>query len=121
VVGAALALAALAWILVVEAALPWVVAILALLFAAAAAARFALRRDASTLRIEAASALPVPAVARPVLIMNPRSGGGKVERFDLVAECRRRGIEPVVLRPGDDLRQLAQAAVARGADAVGMA
>jgi diacylglycerol kinase family enzyme len=53
--------------------------------------------------------------------MNPRSGGGKVERFHLVEEARRRGIDPVVLAPGDDLRQLAEQAVAGGADVVGMA
>ena len=39
--------------------------------------------------------------------MNPRSGGGKVVSFDLIDEARRRGIEPVVLAPGDDLRELA--------------
>ena len=40
--------------------------------------------------------------------MNPRSGGGKVERFALVEECRRRGIEPMILEPGDDLLELAR-------------
>jgi len=59
--------------------------------------------------------------AHPVLIMNPKSGGGKAERFQLAAECRQRGIEPVVLRRGDDLLQLAEDAVARGADVIGMA
>jgi diacylglycerol kinase family enzyme len=53
--------------------------------------------------------------------MNPRSGGGKVERFHLVDECRRRGIEPIVLRPGDDLTTLAEQAIAGGADVIGMA
>jgi diacylglycerol kinase family enzyme len=53
--------------------------------------------------------------------MNPKSGGGKVERFGLVEEARRRGIEPVVLAPGDDLLRLAEQAVAGGADVVGMA
>ncbi len=64
---------------------------------------------------------PAPAPTRPVLLMNPRSGGGKVERFHLVDECRRRGIEPIVLRPGDDLAALTRDAIARGADVVGMA
>ncbi|HYN18403.1 MAG TPA: diacylglycerol kinase family protein, partial [Actinomycetes bacterium] len=36
-------------------------------------------------------------------------------------EARRRGIEPVVLAPGDDLLRLAEQAVAGGADVVGMA
>ncbi len=58
---------------------------------------------------------------RPVLIMNPWSGGGKVERFNLVEECRKRGIEPVVLKRGDDLLQLAVDAIGRGADVIGMA
>ena len=66
---------------------------------------------------------PPPRVAGPrraVLLMNPKSGGGKVERFHLVSECRRRGIEPVVLERGDDLRALAHEA-ARSADVIGMA
>ncbi len=57
----------------------------------------------------------------PSYSMNLKSGGGKAERFRLVDLCRQRGIEPVVLHPGDDLRQLAQDAVARGADLLGMA
>src|SRR5262249_1317609 len=49
------------------------------------AARLALLEPASS----AATAVPaLTPAARPVLLMNPRSGGGKVERFDLVAECR---------------------------------
>jgi diacylglycerol kinase family enzyme len=57
----------------------------------------------------------------PVLLMNLKSGGGKAERFGLLELCRQRGIEPIVLNPGDDLRQLAEDAVARGADLLGMA
>ena len=57
----------------------------------------------------------------PVLIMNLKSGGGKAERFHLVDECRERGIEPIVLTPGTDLLKLAEDAVARGADVIGMA
>lgn len=56
-----------------------------------------------------------------VLIVNPKSGGGKAHRYDLVAECGRRGIEPVVLQDGDDLSALAASAVAGGADIIGMA
>ena len=62
-----------------------------------------------------------PRAKHAVLIMNPRSGGGKVERFHLVDLCRDRGVEPYVLSPGDDLRAVAEAAVARGADLLGMA
>jgi diacylglycerol kinase family enzyme len=56
-----------------------------------------------------------------VLIINLKSGGGKAERFDLAAEARRRSIEPIVLQPGDDLLELAESAIERGAQVVGMA
>ncbi len=59
--------------------------------------------------------------ANPLLIVNPSSGGGKAARFELVRECRARGIEPIVFEPGDDLAALATAAVRDGADALGMA
>ncbi|HJR97076.1 MAG TPA: diacylglycerol kinase family protein [Actinomycetota bacterium] len=64
---------------------------------------------------------PAPRARRPVLLMNPKSGGGKAVKFQLERECRDRGIEPIVLGPGDDLLQLAEDAVARGADVIGMA
>jgi diacylglycerol kinase family enzyme len=57
----------------------------------------------------------------PVLLINLKSGGGKAEQFRLVELCRQGGIEPIVLHPGDNLRQLAEDAVARGADLLGMA
>jgi len=73
-------------------------------------------------RRQAMQALPAaPRPAHPVLIINPRSGGGKADRFRLADECSARGIEPVLLRPGDDLLQLAKDAIARGADVIGMA
>ena len=55
----------------------------------------------------------------PTLIINPRSGGGKAARFDLIAQCARRGIEPIVFEPGDHLAALAETAIRNGADAVG--
>ena len=58
---------------------------------------------------------------RPYLFMNPRSGGGKAERFHLADEARKRGIEPVELEPGDDLWKLVDDAIAAGADALAMA
>ena len=58
---------------------------------------------------------------RPVLFYNPKSGGGKAERFHLPEEARRRGIEPIELQRGDDLEELARAAVERGADGLAMA
>lgn len=63
----------------------------------------------------------VPAARHGVLIVNPKSGGGKAERFGLVDEARRRGIATVELTPGCDLRALAEGAVADGADVLGMA
>ncbi len=68
--------------------------------------------------------VPLPAVERPrrpVLFFNPRSGGGKAERFHLADEARARGIEPIELAPGRDLRELVQQAVDGGADALAMA
>ncbi|MGH2539678.1 MAG: diacylglycerol/lipid kinase family protein [Actinomycetota bacterium] len=64
---------------------------------------------------------PAPRPRQPVLLMNPKSGGGKAVTFDLERECRDRGIEPIVLGPGDDLLALAEDAVTRGADVIGMA
>ena len=69
----------------------------------------------------AAAVVPVDAADSAALILNPRSGGGKAERFDLAGEARRRGIEPIVLQPGDDLLELAENAVAGGAEVIGMA
>jgi diacylglycerol kinase family enzyme len=63
----------------------------------------------------------VAATHHGVVLINPKSGDGKATRLHLLDEARRRGIEPIVLEPGDDLRALADAAVARGADALGMA
>lgn len=56
-----------------------------------------------------------------MLFINPASGGGKAARADLAGQARERGVEPVVLEPGDDLETLVREAVADGADALGMA
>jgi diacylglycerol kinase family enzyme len=61
-----------------------------------------------------------PRPRKAVLLMNPKSGGGKVDDFDLVTEAERRGIEPVLLGREDDLRILARDAV-RTASVIGMA
>ena len=58
---------------------------------------------------------------RPVLICNPWSGGGKVEKFGLVELAESFGVEVVMLDHGLDLEQLARDAVARGADCLAMA
>ena len=95
--------------------------VVALILVGAAATRHALGRDIKSLKSSPTPGTAVGPAARPVLLMNPKSGDGKVGRFNLVAEARRRGIEPVVLAPGDDLLQLAEQAVADGADVIGMA
>jgi diacylglycerol kinase family enzyme len=94
---------------------------LALLGVALLLARYALKRDVRSLKQMETPGKSVPAARHGVLIMNLKSGGGKAEKFRLEDECRARGIEPVVLRPGDDLLQLARDAVDRGADVLGMA
>jgi diacylglycerol kinase family enzyme len=115
------AVALVAGIVISESALWSVVWRLALLVAAVALARYALSRDVRTLRSTATTGTPVPAAEHGVLIMNLKSGGGKAEKFHLADECRKRGIEPVVLQPGDDLVDLAHDAIDRGADVIGMA
>jgi diacylglycerol kinase family enzyme len=57
----------------------------------------------------------------PVLFYNPKSGGGKAERFRLADEARSRGIEAIELKLGEDLEQLVRGAVERGADGLAMA
>src|SRR3954470_7274463 len=58
---------------------------------------------------------------RAVLFFNPKSGGGKAEKFHLAEEARKRGIEPIELGPPWDLEGLVRGAVDRGADALAMA
>ena len=75
-------------------------------------------------RLAFASRVELPRVTppqRPVLFYNPRSGGGKAERFHVAREARARGIEPVELTPGADLEELVRGAVAHGADGLAMA
>ena len=64
---------------------------------------------------------PVSRPQRPVLFYNPKSGGGKAERFHLAEEARSRGIKPIELTRGVDLWDLVRGAVDDGADALAMA
>ena len=59
--------------------------------------------------------------AHPVLLCNPWSGGGKVQRFGLAEVASELGVETVVLDHGLDLGELAQGAIEEGADCLGMA
>jgi diacylglycerol kinase family enzyme len=56
-----------------------------------------------------------------VLFVNPKSGGGKAARASLPEQARERGIDAIVLGPGDDLSEVAHAAVERGAGTLGVA
>ena len=95
---------------------------LVLVAVSAVAANYALGRSVeSGEQAESATRTRVASAQHPVLIMNRWSGGGKVDKFNLVEECTRRGIEPVVLERGDDLLELAKDAIGRGADVIGMA
>ena len=58
---------------------------------------------------------------RPVLFVNPRSGGGKAARAAVAERARERGIETVIFTPGQSLEALVREAVANGADALGVA
>jgi diacylglycerol kinase family enzyme len=58
---------------------------------------------------------------RPMLFVNPKSGGGKAARAALAGRARERGIDVVEVRPDSNLATLVDEAVARGADALGMA
>jgi diacylglycerol kinase family enzyme len=86
-----------------------------------AAARLALHTGIDELRAAPTPGNPVPAAVHPVLLMNPKSGGGKAVKFDLAGECAARNIEAVVLGRDDDLLKLAEDAIADGADVIGMA
>jgi len=94
---------------------------IAALAAALGLAKYALGHTIGALKLSETPGTPVPAAARGVLFMNLKSGGGKAERFHLVDECTRRGIEPVVLGPGMDWLQTVRDKAASGVDVLGMA
>ncbi|WP_318210483.1 diacylglycerol/lipid kinase family protein [Streptomyces sp. SJL17-1] len=87
---------------------------------ALACARAALRRARPRRKRHAH---PAPRPQRAFLIMNPKSGGGKVGRFDLVDRAEALGARVTVLDPSApaDVAALAREAVAEGADLLGVA
>ncbi|GGR10857.1 hypothetical protein GCM10010251_28580 [Streptomyces aurantiogriseus] len=101
----------------------WVVAVgaLALWAGALASARAALRTLRRPKGMHGHKALPP---LRPVLIMNVRSGGGKVEKYGLVERAEALGAKVVLLGTDDgwtDPVAEARRAVAEGADLLGVA
>jgi diacylglycerol kinase family enzyme len=63
---------------------------------------------------------PADPPRRPVLFINPRSGGGKAGRAGLAERAGEQRIEAIILGPGQDLAALAGDAAAAGADVLGM-
>ena len=99
----------------------WVAVVaVALMVAAAGTARAALGTGGQDV---AMPGRPAARPRRPFLIMNPRSGGGKVTKFGLPEKARALGAEVALLAgPGIvDVAALARQAVADGADLLGVA
>lgn len=145
VLGLALCLAGVWWFLSNRGAVRWVAAavavaapiavvvfyisrhrlvdiVVALLLAAVASAS----AKAAMARTKLATGMPevsTPPPTRPYLIMNPRSGGGKVARFGLEAKAAALGAQVALLEGPDhvDVTELARAAAADGADLLGVA
>ncbi|MFI0714996.1 diacylglycerol/lipid kinase family protein [Streptomyces inhibens] len=105
------AVAGLLWVVLVSLSL-WTLAVVT--------GRTALAQDTRTARTPERRVAPP---GRPFLIMNPRSGGGKVGRFHLTDRARALGAEVVVLDPAQpqDVAELARRAVDDGADLLGVA
>jgi diacylglycerol kinase family enzyme len=84
-------------------------------------ARLALAGDLPDWRMPERPAQP-PA-RHPYLIMNPKSGGGKVEKFDLVRKAEGLGAEVFLIGGPEpvDVTEVAREAVAHGADLLGVA
>jgi len=87
----------------------------------AAAARRALATAARRVPAGRGGSERAAAAARPWLLVNSGSGGGKAGRLGLVAAARARGVQVHLLEPGDDPAALARQAVAAGAEALGVA
>jgi diacylglycerol kinase family enzyme len=108
--------------LIVQGVIDELVALVVAIAVFGAASRMALRRRRIPERTDSTDPAARPARARSaVLLINPKSGGGKAERFDLAGEARKRGVRAVVLERGDDLLELAEQALNDGADVIGMA
>ena len=146
VVGLGIGMVAVWWTLTLRGPLRWVAGVVALSVPAAVIAlfaatlfwsllasvalwtvavwsgRYALRGTGSP-RVRVMRGRKAAPPRRAVLIMNPRSGGGKVDRFGLKEKAERLGAEVVLLDPEEhqDVTALARKAVSDGADLLGVA
>ena len=101
----------LLWVAVVSAA-AWLLA--------SVTARLALAGSEADWRMPEYPAQPPP--RHPYLIMNPKSGGGKVGKFDLKQKAEDLGAEVFLLEGQNvDVAKVARAAVDAGADLLGVA
>lgn len=117
--GAALASSAFVawiWALVDGEALPYVVGMIA---ADVLATAFALR--ALRVRPHRPEARTTPRPTKPFIVMNPKSGGGKVRAFDLDGRASEMGAEVAYLEPDMDVAETLGRAVREGADLLGAA
>jgi diacylglycerol kinase family enzyme len=105
------AFANLLWVAAVSAA-AWLLA--------GVTARAALAGDKADWRMPEFAAAPA---RHPFLIMNPRSGGGKVGKFDLRSKAEALGAEVFLMTGPEpvDVAEVARQAVAAGADLLGVA
>jgi len=105
------AFANLLWVAAVSAA-AWLLA--------GVTARAALAEDEADWRMPETAAVPA---RHPFLIMNPRSGGGKVGKFDLRRKAEALGAEVFLMSGPEqvDVAAVARQAVADGADLLGVA
>jgi diacylglycerol kinase family enzyme len=106
------ALANLLWVAAVSAA-AWL--------ASSVTARSALTGERTDWRMPEYPAQP--RASQAYLIMNPKSGGGKVEKFDLKRKAEELGAEVFLIGGSEpiDVAEVARAAVAGGADLLGVA
>jgi diacylglycerol kinase family enzyme len=121
-VGLALAVAAIVFLIVVflrQGVVLVALVALVLLVVGGAMARAALRPAAAGWM----PTTPAAPARQPFIVMNPRSGGGKVVRFDLANKAKALGAEVTLLDgPGYvDVAALVRDAVSRGADLLGVA
>ncbi|MBV9384396.1 MAG: NAD(+)/NADH kinase [Streptosporangiaceae bacterium] len=91
---------------------------------ASATARAALgwgRKERKDWRMPERPAAPPP--SHPYMIMNPKSGGGKVGKFDLKRKAEELGAEVFLMSASEpvDVGEVARKAVAQGADLLGVA